>query len=489
MAKAKHILVFFVDDLRPELNCFGKQKLHTPNIDRLAARSTLFERAYCNFPQCMPSRTSMMCGKRPPAFCQWVAELNSRGEPSLPRFMKDRGYTTVSCGKVYHKALDDAIAWTELHKDTFWEPYPGQTDQNMHDYQLPENQRKSQEKFRIGFPAFRDVWESLPPLSECADAPDAGYVDAKVATRAIDVIERHGGKKQPLFLCAGFFRPHLPWVAPQWAWDLYDRDSIDLADNPFFPENGIGKSDLCDFMHYGDEEAQALFSDVGRYRDDDFPVLSEAKQRECIHGYWASVSFMDAQVGRVMNKLEEMGILDETAVFLWGDNGWHLGEHKLWSKVTHFEESTRVPLLVSVPGVTEGERASAIVEIVDIYPTVCELIGAEAPEHLEGETLPMGPTARSAITAKPAAVTCWNGYTIVTDRYRLTWYPKAEKQEDLSMIAGRGQWELFDHHKDPQENRNVAGDAAYTDILAGLKMELLTRFPAVDAKGNAPSVQ
>ncbi|WP_269522393.1 sulfatase [Coraliomargarita parva] len=461
----KHLLMIVVDDLRPELNCFGRQKLLTPNIDRLAARSVLYERAYCQFPQCMPSRVSFMSGIRPQEFCNWSNQVCRHGEPTLPLHLKASGMKTVSVGKVYHEPLDDAFAWDELYMDSFMSGPKGGMEHSFHDYQLPENQDRTKVKFKLDYSQWCSAGEMLPPLSECAEAPDDGYVDAQVAKRAMDCIEAHRGDPRGLFLAVGFYRPHLPWVAPKKYWDLYDRDEVDLADNPFFPKDGVGKSDLCDLMHYGDEEVQRLFSDVGRYDDDDFPVLSEAKQRECIHAYWACVSFLDAQVGRLLDVLDAAGMADETAVILCGDNGWHLGEHKLWSKVTNFEESTRVPLLLSVPGRTLETQHTGLVELLDIYPTCCDLLGLELPEHLDGDVLPFD----AETPGKPCAYSIsWNGKTVLDDRYRLTYYPF----EDQNIISGRGQYELFDHECDPAENVNVANDPAYSEVMQRLLEKL-----------------
>ncbi len=296
-----------------------------------------------------------------------------------------------------------------------------------------------------------------------------------MASRAIEAVRRHRRDEKNLFLAVGFYRPHLPWTAPQWCWDLYDRGAIDLADNPFFPENAVGKSDLCDFRHYWDEEVEPLFSDIGRYADDDFPVLSEAKQRECIHAYWASVSFMDAQVGRVLDEIDRLGMTEETAIVFWGDNGWHLGEHKLWSKVTHFDESTRVPLLLSIPGKTHGETTREIVEIVDVYPTLAEAAGLHPPAHLHGTPLPTRPLPPSGHSTKPALSVCHNGRTLITDRYRFTRYPDAGKNP-LATIPGRGEIELFDHAVDRGENRNVAHQPDYADISSKLSAELEARY-------------
>lgn len=477
MPDIRHILHFVIDDLRPELNCFGKTKLRTPHIDALAARSTRYERAMCNFPQCMPSRSSFMAGKRPPHFVNWSNMLLTGGQPTLPAFLKQHGFKTISCGKIYHEPLDDAFHWDELHQE-LWRSKPhGRVDINSHDYQLPENQQKTLYKQTLSMREIRSIWEPLPPLYECADAADDGYADHRIASSAIDALQRHHASSpdQPLFLNVGFVRPHLPWTAPKWAWDLYDRDQIDLADNPFLPEDAVGYSNMCDFMHYGDQEVQEKLSDIGRYaKMDEIPQLSEDKQRECIHAYWAAVSFMDAQVGRVMAELERLGMTEETAVVFWGDNGWHLGEHALWSKITNFEESNRVPLLVCVPGETAGETTRHLVEMVDVYPTVCDLLGLDPPDHLEGKALAYGPALQTIPDDAPseAFVVNHGAKTIITDRYRLTFYTGAGDNPQGRVIPDRGAFELFDHSHDPRENKNVARDPAYAEVKEQLWLRL-----------------
>lgn len=448
----RNILFIAVDDLRPELSCFGKTKLHTPNIDRLAARGVQFDRAFCQVPICMPSRASLLSGIRPDdTWRDRIAQMCPNGEPSLPHYLRRAGYTTVSIGKVYHYNDDDEAAWTQRYKDTF-----GEADYTCEGYcagyQLTENQRKLH-NFRKQFSG-ADV--ELPPRWECAEAPDSAYPDGIVAGRAIAVLGELDRDDPPFFLAAGFYRPHLPWAVPRKYWDLYDRNDVDLADNPFFPRNGIGKSDLSDFTHYGDDDLGDTFSDFGRYGDTDFPVLSEAKQRECVHGYWASVSFVDAQIGKVLDELERLGIADDTVVVLWSDNGWHLGEHKLWSKVTSFEESTRVPMLIAGPEAAAGTRTESLAELVDLYPTLCDLTGLEIPGHVEGTSLvPL--LANPAQPWKSAVFSrLWDASTVRTERYLLTHYGEASAEGDIRHLPNAAQVELFDLEADPGENDNVA---------------------------------
>ena len=460
MKKLKNILFIAVDDLRPEINCFGKSKLHTPNLDKIASNGLQFNRAYCQVPVCGPSRISLLTGKRPsiPTGNRWALGSPSDGEPTLPGYFKTHGFQTISIGKVYHINDDDEAGWTRRYTDTF-----NEQAYTVHGYcagyHLEENRRKLQ-NFGRQFSQSKAELE-LPPICEAADAPDDAYPDGIIAQRAIEVLREFQGQEDPLFLALGFYRPHLPWAVPQKYWDLYDRDDVDLAANPFLPQDGIGISNLGDFLHYGEEEIDRTYSDLGHYRGDDFPLLSEEKQRECIHGYWASVSFTDAQIGKVLAELESLGQLDETVIVLWGDNGWHLGEHKLWSKASSFEESTRIPLLVSVPGTTNGAASDALVELVDLYPTLCDLAGIGQPPHLEGLSLAplLDDPQKEWKTGVFSMAAQGHAKTLRTDRYRLTRYTNVPTEGDLWHLresASGHAFELFDHHKDPMENVNVA---------------------------------
>ena len=460
-----------VDDLRPEINCFGKKKLHTPNLDRLAASGLQFDRAYCQIPLCMPSRASLLSGIRPDErqLC-FNPEICVNGEPSLPGHLKDNGYTTISIGKIYHYNDDDESSWTRRYTDTFYEK-DYVCDGYCSGYQLEDNQRRIK-NFAKQWTYGKDGLE-LPAICESADAPDSAYPDGVVANRAIEVLRKLRDREEPFFLATGFYRPHLPWAVPKKYWDLYDREQVDLADNPFLPENGIGISDLSDFLHYGDEEINNTYSDLGRYDQDNFPLLSEEKQRECVHGYWASVSFTDTQIGKVLDELERLGLQDDTAIILWGDNGWHLGEHRLWSKVSSFEESTRVPMILSVPGVTSGERSCSLVELIDVYPTICQLLGLDLPSHLQGTSMlplvedPTRPWKKGILSRIDDAE------TVRTDRYRFTRFSKSVPEGDKQHLPGSGRYELFDLQNDPRENKNVAGSPDCQEVVKQMD-QLLT---------------
>jgi len=469
MKPFKNILMIAVDDLRPEIGCFGKRKLHTPNLDALARRSLRFDRAYCQVPLCMPSRASLMSGIRPDERqLDHIPDICGDGKPSLPGYLKQNGFTTVSIGKVYHYNDDDEPSWTRRHTDTFYEK-DYTCDGYCSGYQLEENRRRIR--------SFRRQWSEgkagceLPAICECADMPDSAYPDGRIADRAIEVLQALETDHRPFFLAVGFYRPHLPWAVPRRYWDLYERDQVDLADNPFLPKDGIGISALCDLLHYGDDEINGTYSDLGHYDEDSFPVLSEEKQRECVHGYWASVSFADAQIGRVLKELERLRIQDDTVIILWGDNGWHLGEHRLWSKATSFEESTRVPVILGVPGATQGERSSALVELVDVYPTLCDLVGLRQPNHLQGTSLiPLVRDPRLA-WKKGVFSRIGDAETLRTERYRFTRYAKPNPEGDRQHLPNRGACELFDLQSDPRENVNVARRPEYASVVE--EMELL----------------
>lgn len=478
----RNVLFIAVDDLRPEIHCFGKKKLITPNLDRLAATGVRFDHAYCQYPQSMPSRASLLSGRRPgPVRCGRADGMLEDGQPSLPHHLRDLGYATVSLGKVPHHNDDLDDAWTAKWNDTFYErDYV--CDGYCSGYQTIENQRLVK-NYHLQLHGGETTPEMLPSICERADAPDTAYPDGMIAAHAVELIHQFASRGDRFFLAAGFYRPHLPWACPGRYWDLYDRDEVDLADNPFFPKDAVAYTNLVDFMHYGDRAIQDTYGDFGAYRDDDFPILPEDKQRECVHGYWASVSFVDAQIGKALDALEATGLADSTAVVLWGDNGFHLGEHKLWAKITNFEESTRVPMIVRAPGVggddartTEpGDGCDALVELLDLYPTVCDLLGEHVPGHVEGRSL-------RPILENPAdefhdaiVMRCEGSRTIRTKAWRLTHY--GPTQGCLMTWPGRGDVELFNLVEDPSENVNLANRPDHAETVEALRARLDAAAP------------
>ena len=452
-----NVLFIAVDDLRPELGCYGVSDIKTPNMDRLAANGLLFNRAYCQVSICMPSRASMLSGYRPESIgnAGQVLHVVPPESATLPQLFRNHGYRTVSAGKVYHANYDDPSGWVRRYTDTFTEPEPAGGSQYAADgycsgYQHQENPLLLVKNY---FQAFVDKSiRPLPPSCEISDTVDEVHPDAIVARRAIEELQRAKKTGEPFFLAAGFYRPHLPFVAPKKYWDLYDRSKLSLPANAAPVNDGIKR--------YNWEEVR-LYSDI----PDEGP-MSEAKAKEMIHGYYACVSFVDAQIGRVLDELKRLKLDGNTIVVLWGDNGWSLSEHGLWGKNTNYETSARVAMMIASPGMPKGGRTQALVELVDIYPTLAELCALPVPAHIEGTSFV--PVMRRPERAwKTAAFSrLLNGSrTIRTDHFRLIVHPD-------------GQMELYDHRTDPAEDRNLAADPAHQETVSTLRAALESGWKA-----------
>jgi arylsulfatase A-like enzyme len=440
-SRRPNVLFIAVDDLRPELGCYGRAAIRSPHIDRLAARGTLFERAYCMVPVCGASRASLMTGIRPTP-TRFLAHDTTidRDAPHvtpLHEHFRNHAYRTSSLGKVLHVVGDAAAGWSVPD----WRP------DDVPWYAEPANSALHRERSQ------RDKRFRGPPW-EAADKPDDGYMDAVIATRAVTELERLA-KGGPFFLAVGFIRPHLPFVAPKKYWDLYDPAAIELPDHRH-PPTDVPRAALTT---WNELRYYAGMPDKG--------PLTDEQARQLIHGYRASVSFVDAQIGRLLDALDRLGLADDTIVVLWGDHGWNLGEHGLWCKHVCYETAMRVPLVVVAPGQPGGGKARGLVELIDIYPSLCDLAGLPLPHHLEGASFaPL--LADPALPGRPAAVGRFgSGDTIRTDRHRLADYtgPKG-------VAAGRM---LFDHEADPDERANLAAREEARDLASRLSAELRDR--------------
>lgn len=425
-ADRPNVLFIAVDDLRPELACYGRQHIHSPNIDKLAESGTLFERAFCMVPTCGASRASLMTGIRPAKdrfvnFLTW-AQKDAPGITTMNTHFKQNGYTTHSLGKIFHHPQDNAQGWSE----PAWRP------KGIAWYQRPENQRIHHQRQREGKKQGKK-WKG--PAWESADVADNVYADGVLAEKAISTLEQLKQQDEPFFLAVGFFKPHLPFIAPQKYWDLYDHDQIQLPENYKIPR---GAPDVS-IHNSGELRSYAGIPPKG-------PV-SEETARNLIHGYYACVSYTDAQIGKLLAALDEMKLSENTIVVLWGDHGWNLGDHTLWCKHSCYESSLHIPLIVRAPGIKGGTRRTPLIETIDVYPSLCQLAGIPAPAHLKGESfveLMRDPDTKW----KGAAVSRFrNGDTIRTDNLRYTEYtfPKGK-------VRGRM---LYDHKTDPLENYNV----------------------------------
>jgi len=438
-AREPNVLFIAVDDLRPQLGCYGVESMHTPNIDSLAAAGIVFERAYCMVPTCGASRASLMTGLRPTRdrfvdYLAW-AQKEAPDITTLNTHFKNHGYTTLSNGKVFHHLEDSAVGWSE----PAWKP----ADDSL--YRRPENKalheaRKQERHWRRG-PAF-----------EAADVPDEQYRDGQVLEKSLEDLRRLAKREEPFFLATGFYKPHLPFVAPQKYWELYDRDDIKLPVTYHPPENAPWPA-----IHtWGELRAYAGIPTKGPVSDD--------VARQLIHGYYACVSFTDAHIGKLLDELEELGIAENTIVVLWGDHGWNLGEHTLWCKHSCFETSMHAPLIIKVPGDAGGKKTRRLTEFIDIYPTLCELADLPLPEHLQGRSLvPL--IENPQLPWKTAAIGRYGpGDTIRTDRFRFTEYTDDEGRPIARM--------LYDHEADPGEDKNIVEQKDQQQNAAALNKQL-----------------
>jgi iduronate 2-sulfatase len=466
-----NILFIAVDDLRPELGCYGKDYIKSPNIDRLAREGMVFNRAYCQQAVCSPSRSSLLTGTRPDTTKVWDLVTHFRealpAVVTLPQHFKQSGYFVQGMGKIYHGGYDDPPSWS----------VPWQTPKAVK-YALAENVKLDQRQYEGepdgDAPSKTRKKKSIPgstadgppstgpnsrgPAFEGADVPDNTFQDGKVAELAVSTLRDMAKKKEPFFLAVGFIKPHLPFVAPKKYWDLYDPAKIQLAPNKFRPK---------------DAPAYAILpgGELRNYHGIPEGSIPDDLARQLKHGYYAAVSYMDAQLGKVLDELDRLGLSTNTIIILWGDHGWKLGEHDAWCKHSNCENDANAPLILSVPGMKNaGTRTDALVEFVDIYPTLSELAGLPLPGHLEGASFkPLLDNPKRAW--KPAAFSQYPrsagqsgsealmGYSMRTDRYRFTVWVGRNDHTKVDAI------ELYDHQVDPQENTNVARDPANAELV------------------------
>lgn len=460
--KKYNVLFIAVDDLRPALGCAGDPHAKTPNIDRLASQGTVFRRAYCQQAVCSPSRSSHLTGRRPDTTRVYDLVTHFRKAlpdvVTLPQFFKKHGYYAHGIGKIYHGGYNDEPSWSVP-----WEPTRGKNFG-------PEGQ-KVLGKLKAKADG-TDVTRVRGLPFEAPDVADNFLNDGWTADRAIEVLKDREGKDEPFFLAVGFVKPHLPFVAPRKYWDLYDPATLPVADSsdppigapPFAPQFG------------GELRAYHGVPKSG-------PLAPELA-RKLVHGYYAAVSYMDAQVGRVLDTLRDLELADDTVVILWGDHGWHLGDHGMWCKHTNYERATRSALVMRVPGrKAAGTATDALVEFVDIYPTLADVCGLPAPAGVEGHSFaallhdPKRPWKTAAFSQYPRGGRNTGplmGYAVRTDRYR---YVEWRKRGTSEVVAR----ELYDHSADPTEDRNVAGRPENREIVGRLATHL-----AAGWKGNAP---
>jgi arylsulfatase A-like enzyme len=439
----KNILFIMLDDLRPELGCYGQSHIKSPNIDKLASEGVVFNNAYCQVPVCGASRASIMTGLRPAGqrFWQWdcKAEVDAPDAPTMNSFFKENGYYTISNGKIFHYVDDSKDGWSEA-------PYLPTGKFSRFGYLDPENIPKDKGDYRG--PAFEGISES-----------DDEYVVGKVLSKSLDDLKKLKEKGQPFFLAVGFYKPHLPFVAPKKYWDLYEKENIQLPPNPVGPVNAPARS----LHNFGELRAYSNIPGRGQTGPLSIPL-----SRDLIHGYYACVSYVDALVGRLLAELDNQGLAENTIVVLLGDHGWNLLDHGLWCKHSNYETSLRPAFLMKVPGMEKGLKSDAIVEFVDIFPSLCELTRLAPPENLAGVSLkPLLSGEKTKV--KDYAFSRWYaGHSVISKDFIYTeWWN--DKNETLDKM-------LYDHRSDPGENYNVAGDPGYENIVSDLSGKLRNSF-------------
>ena len=482
-----NVLFIIVDDLRPELGAYGHSEIKSPNIDALAKSGLVFDRAYCQQAVCSPTRTSLMTGARPDTTKVW--DLVTHFRKALPdvvtlqQLFKNNGYFVQGMGKVFHGGYDDAPSWSVPAQVPKAVPYALAENVALNQRQFetepddPAPARQAQKKTDSARRARDDTaaskFNSRGPAFEGADVPDNTFQDGKVAELAITTLQDFSKKKDPFFLALGFIKPHLPFVSPKKYWDLYDPAKIDLAPNPF-PASGAP------------EYAVLPGSEMRAYAGIPEGPIPDDLARKLKHGYYAAISYTDAQIGLVLAELDRLGLRENTIVVLWGDHGWKLGEHGAWCKHTNTENDTNAPLIISAPGMKHaGEHSRALVEFVDVYPTLAELAGLPLPAHLEGLSVkpllenPARPWKQAAFSQypRPNHGQPLMGYSMRTDRYRLTVWVARDDHTKIDAI------ELYDHEADPMENTNIAKLPANTELVE----RLLTQWRA-GWKGALPTV-
>ena len=448
-----NVLFIVADDMRPELGCYGVEDIVTPHLDKLAERATVFMNAYCNIPVSGASRASLFTGMYP-QYPKRFTDFDANAEKDCPNAVvlsesfRNNGYYVVSNGKVFHNIVDHAGSWSESP----WRVHPDGYGKDWAEYNKWELWQNDESARYIHLKTLRG------PFCESADVSDTTYIDGRLAQKTISDLRRLKGKNEPFFLACGFWKPHLPFNAPQKYWDLYRREDIQLAKNPFRPKN-LPKQ----VVSSGEIRGYGKFTS---FKD-------EAFQKEAKHGYYACVSYIDAQIGLVLNELDRLGLSDHTIVVVLGDHGWHLGEHGFWGKHNLMNHATRAPLIVRVPHF-KGGNSTSVVEFVDIYPTLCELCGIPLPKsQLQGESfVPILEDSKKKV--KEYAFIQWKGgYNIVSERYSTTTWLKGD-----SIVARM----VFDRQADASENENKADDPSLIREIEKQETLIMSKRKRVGSK-------
>ena len=506
--KKPNVLFIAIDDLKPILGCYGDKQIKTPNIDRLAKMGTVFLSNYCQQAVCGPTRASIMTGMRPDYTKIWDLKTKMRDKNpdivSIPQYFASKGYSSQGIGKVYDPRCVDK----ELDKPSWSVPYyktakkyyaPGYGEPALERYQMKSTkdtvEKYLQEALAKGMKkadANEYAGTKAKPTTECVDVPDNAYNDGANALQAKDILIDLSKKSEPFFFAVGFAKPHLPFVSPKKYWDLYNREEMPLAPFQEKTANAVEAAyhNAGEIRGYTDIPPLTSFTDQKSYGI----TLPVDKQKELIHGYYAAVSYTDANVGILLNTLDSLGLMNNTIIVLWGDHGWHLGDHNLWCKHTNFEQATRTPLIISSPKV-KSSKTNSTTEFVDIFPTLCDLAGLEIPNNLAGKSLvsvmkkPTSVVKEYAVSQYPRsnggtetdrsgyADSKVMGYSIRNQQYRFTLWMgnnyRSSQPFNKDYIIGT---ELYDYKNDPLEKVNVAKETKYTKVSKKMYQQIIDFF-------------
>jgi iduronate 2-sulfatase len=455
-----NVLLILVDDLKPSFGAYGDKWVRSPNLDRLAARGMRFDMAYCNQAVCAPSRNNLLLGSRSTSIGVYSLGLHFRkavpNAVTMPQYFKQHGYHSAGVGKVFHIGHgnnNDVHSWS----------VPFQPDKVI-DYVLPEStdgQLTREEalfsnRSKDGLPRGA-AWEN-------ADVADGAYADGRIAAEGIKRLQSYNKSGEPFFLTLGFTKPHLPFCAPKKYWELYNRAELPIPEYTLPPKGAP-------------PYAGKTIGELNQYKPvPQNPPLTEELKRTLIHGYYASLSYMDSQVGRVLDEVDRLELDENTIIVLWGDHGYHLGDHGTWTKHTNYEQANRIPIMICAPGVTIANSSSkALIETVDLFPTITDLAGLPAPtgpQPIDGDSFV------PVLKGEPSdvgeyAYHCYPkggrlGRAIRTQRYRLVEWTRLGKNH-------KPEYELYDYETDPLEKKNLAG--ALPDVMKRLTAILATLPP------------
>jgi iduronate 2-sulfatase len=489
--KKPNILFIAVDDLKPLLNCYGATYMKTPNFDRLAKMGVSFTNAHVQQAVCGPSRASIMTGTYPDRTRVWDLHTDFRQSApdlvSMPEHLANNGYETTAIGKIYHKGSTspghDGKSWTMPH--TIPENYDPKYGEPAFSYYQDKNTKAQFDKMiNVDGIKRNDAFKTLKPSTESADVPDEAYQDGIYTVEAVSKLKTLAKGNKPFFLGVGYQRPHLPFVAPKKYWDLYDRKNIPLAAFRALSANTpqLAYHSFGELMAFTDIDKNAK---LGK-------ELPEEKQRELIHGYMACISFIDAQLGKLLDAIEKNGLKDNTLIVLWGDHGFHLGDHTIWCKHSNFEQATRIPFMFAGPGVAKNIQVNAPVELVSTFPTLFDLAGVSHHPQEEGKSISaLLDSDKKTTFSRTYAFGQYPrnkvmGYYVRTEKYRYTeWHGnnfRTNNDYDEANIVGI---ELYDYEKDPNESKNYAEDPAYATAAKMLKTLLVNELKT--SRKNDPS--